>query len=84
MNCTHCRKPLRLSQWREQTRWKSCPHCSQADSEQHVYYPYPECYGTTPLRSTPEHPEGPQSHCQACRQKASPPVGQARRCDAFL
>ena len=39
----------------------------------HVFYRYPEDFGTTEKRSTSLNPDGPQSYCTKCRanQKAS-------------
>jgi phage FluMu protein Com len=70
MNCEHCGKPLNQSQYNATESLKSCPSCSTIDGHQHVYYEYPEQFGTTELRSTAPHPEGPQSHCNACRAQS--------------
>lgn len=66
-NCSHCGKPLNQSQYRKEKKYKSCPRCSQADGNQHIYYEYPQEFGITSLRSSPNSPEGAQSHCQVCR-----------------
>jgi hypothetical protein len=66
--CKHCGKPLNQSQYRRRDRtYKSCPRCSVEDGEEHIYYEYPSCFGTTPLRSTESTPDGAQSYCQLCR-----------------
>ena len=67
MACENCGRPLHRTQWEDQDRWKSCPRCSQAHGTEHVFYRYPDAFGTTPNRATDRHPEGPQSHCQRCR-----------------
>jgi hypothetical protein len=65
MTCKNCGKPLNETQYHDDL--KSCPNCSVNNGQEHVFYPYPEAYGTTPLRATSKHPDGPQSHCTACR-----------------
>ena len=62
-----CGQPLRRAQWAGKYIWKSCPGCSQAHGKEHVFYRYPDKFGTTPQRATGQHPEGPQSYCQRCR-----------------
>ena len=37
------------------------------NGKEHVYYEYPEHFGTTPKRASSKRPEGPQSHCESCR-----------------
>lgn len=78
MICPVCNKPLNLSQWKN--GYKSCPACSQ-NAGIHIFYKYPDAFGTTPLRATPNHPEGPQSHCEICRGGNSGPHSSAIRCD---
>ncbi len=65
MNCKHCNRPLNEAQYHNDL--KSCPNCSTQNGEEHVFYKYPEAFGTTPLRATSVRPDGPQSHCTACR-----------------
>ncbi len=72
MNCVHCHNPLNSSQFRNNGTLKSCPNCSTNNGQEHVYYPYPNAFGTTPLRASDRHPEGPQSYCVACRGGQSP------------
>lgn len=83
MNCTHCRRPLRNVQWREAEKWKSCPHCSTLHGSEHVFYPYPDAFGTTPARATQHHPEGPQSYCTPCRAGESGDLQKSRACSDF-
>lgn len=78
--CKHCGKALNQSQYRDGRNYKSCPHCSQADGKEHIYYPYPADFGTTPLRSTTGSPEGAQSHCQSCRGDNPPLHYGYKRC----
>jgi len=75
MNCTNCGKPLNKSQWNDEKTMKSCPACSQTHGTLHVFHDYPAAFGTTDKRASDEHPEGPQSHCTACRQGEKPPAG---------
>lgn len=67
MLCTACGQPLNISKYNDDRTMKSCPSCSQRNGSKHVFYPYPANFGTTPSRSTPNNPEGPQSHCTECR-----------------
>lgn len=77
MNCPICSKSLSQSQYR--SGYKSCPACSQ-NAGVHIFYKYPEAFGTTPLRATPNHPEGPQSHCENCRGGNVGPHSGALKC----
>lgn len=65
--CIICGQPLNKSQYSDDHQYKSCPKCSVNNGNEHVYYKYPESFGTTPLRSTSNNPEGPQSYCTPCR-----------------
>jgi len=67
MKCKSCAVELNLSQWNESESLKSCPNCSSHHGLEHVYFKYPNEFGNTPRRSTPKHPEGPQSYCSECR-----------------
>lgn len=73
MNCRHCSKPLNRQQFRADEKWKSCPKCSKEHGTEHVYYEYPDAFGTTEKRASAAHPEGPQSYCTACRTDGDPP-----------
>jgi len=46
MNFTHCNKPLNEGLFHGNL--KSCPNCSTRNGQEHVFYPYPEAFGTTP------------------------------------
>ncbi len=48
-------------------KFKSCPHCSDANGSEHVFHPYPAAFGKTPARKTARNPEGFQSYCYDCR-----------------
>lgn len=61
--CKYCGKPLNKSQYNDNETYKSCPRCSELNGEEHIYFPYPSCFGDTPKRSSDNHPDGPQSHC---------------------
>lgn len=71
MACSVCKRSLSRAQWSKDGTLKSCPSCSQANGSKHVFFDYPSKFGTTQLRSTPSHPEGPQSHCSDCRGKGT-------------
>ena len=65
MNCYSCGKPLNQAQFHNQL--KSCPRCSVKNTNEHIFYSYPQAFGNTPRRASSNHPDGPQSHCYACR-----------------
>lgn len=67
MECRHCHQPLNKSIFKRQRTLKSCPNCSANNGSEHIFYPYPDAFGTTPRRSSASNPDGPQSHCTACR-----------------
>ena len=67
MTCQNCSQALSVGQWSNDEAWKSCPRCSQEDGAQHVFHGFPGDYGKTTKRSSAAHPDGPQSHCNACR-----------------
>lgn len=81
-NCKICGRPLKESQWRENRNYKSCPKCSQDNGEVHVYYAFPEDFGTTEARVTLSNPEGAQSHCGICRNRANT-RGEQKLCSDF-
>ncbi|PSU59513.1 hypothetical protein C9I90_03295 [Photobacterium aphoticum] len=73
MTCTCCSKKLNVGMLQKRdpntgAKFKSCPHCSDANGGQHVYHPYPSSFGKTPARVTARNPEGYQSYCIACRR----------------
>lgn len=81
MKCKHCDKLLKLSQYKQNDTWKSCPNCSRANGQMHVFYRYPDKFGTTAQRSSPSHPEGAQSYCTCCRSDKVADLSQAKTCD---
>lgn len=81
MKCQHCDKPLQISQYKQNDTWKSCPKCSQDNGHVHIFHQYPEMFGTTPHRSSPQHPEGAQSYCTCCRGDKVADLSRARKCD---
>ena len=81
-NCKICGRPLKESQWREERNYKSCPNCSKENGQEHVYYEYPEHFGTTDARITSANPDGAQSHCAVCRGRAKV-HGDIRLCSEF-
>lgn len=83
MICKKCGLPLNISQYKENESYKSCPNCSKINGEEHVYFPYPDYFGTTPLRSSSSHHEGPQSHCQRCRGNGGGNYSDGRNCSDF-
>ncbi len=78
--CKHCKKALNHSQFRNERKLKSCPKCSKADGKEHIYYPFPSTFGTTPLRATPSIPDGAQSYCVSCRGNGTGPYAGYLRC----
>ena len=65
--CKVCAKKLNESQWRLGRSYKSCPKCSEANGSEHVFYEYPDNFGTTIHRVTSNNPDGAQSWCYKCR-----------------
>jgi hypothetical protein len=81
-NCIACRDALGKSLFAGNREWKSCPKCSSDTAEhdcEHVYYPYPEDFGTTDERASKPNPDGPQSYCIECRERGSR-SGKMLRC----
>lgn len=75
MSCNCCGKKLNVGMIQKQEpgtgkKFKSCPHCSDANGEQHVFHPYPSSFGKTPARKTAKNPDGYQSYCCDCRTLA--------------
>lgn len=68
--CPVCHRALRVAQYNEDQSLKSCPECS-GQSGQHVFYSNPSAFGVSDKRATPQHPEGIQSWCNACRDRGS-------------
>lgn len=81
-NCQYCGKPLNESQYRQNRAYKSCPKCSTEDAE-HIYYPYPDSFGTTPSRVSCNTPDGAQSYCTRCRSGDLGPFPGGRKCSDF-
>jgi hypothetical protein len=67
--CRACGERLNESQWSTSRTWKSCPKCSARDGSQHIFYEYPDAFGTTEHRVSEASPDGAQSYCEACRTK---------------
>ena len=80
MKCDVCNRELNLTQWSADESLKSCPGCSKSNGAQHVFFKYPEKFGTTSARSTPLHPEGPQSYCSDCRAESKVNLSNAVYC----
>ena len=76
MLCRICGKPLHESQYSENREYKSCPRCSVINGVEHIYFPYPEEFGTTEKRESINNPDGPQSYCVMHRsnKNASVPI----------
>ncbi|WP_318478030.1 hypothetical protein [Photobacterium leiognathi] len=70
MACNCCGKRLNIGMIQKNTgkKFKSCPHCSDANGGEHVYHPYPHSFGKTPARKTARNPDGYQSYCVDCRR----------------
>ncbi len=73
--CKHCGKPLSMSVYSKDGKYKSCPCCSEQNGNYHVFHRCPNDYGTTNKRSTSVHPEGIQSYCVDCRGQNPPQKG---------
>ncbi|WP_318436252.1 hypothetical protein [Photobacterium leiognathi] len=73
MACNCCGKRLNIGMIQKidpntGQKFKSCPHCSDANGGEHVYHPYPHSFGKTPARKTAKNPDGYQSYCADCRR----------------
>ena len=83
MACKCCQQPLNRGLIYKVDasgrRYKSCPHCSVANGEQHVFHPYPANFGKTPARVSARNPNGDQSYCIDCRQLAKGVASKAYR-----
>lgn len=75
MNCKHCGRDLSLSVYNDNKTMKSCPRCSQADGQYHVFHSYPSDFGVTDKRASSRSPEGAQSYCVNCRGDHPPRSG---------
>lgn len=64
--CSVCGKPLGVSCTR--MGLKSCPHCSETQTE-HVFYA-PLIFGRSEKRTSKNWPSGAQSWCTICRAGA--------------
>lgn len=71
MLCKMCGKPLNESQYSKDGRLKSCPRCSVINGIEHVYFRYPNEFGTTTKRESANHPDGPQSYCTNHRSNSN-------------
>ncbi len=78
--CRICGKPLNEAQYSEDRAYKSCPNCSTNEGI-HIFYKYPEGFGTTELRITQNNPEGGQSHCKSCRANKQPDKNERILCN---
>ena len=72
MSCTCCGRKLNIGMIQKidpatGAKFKSCPHCSDANGKEHVFHSYPASFGKTPARKTAKNPDGYQSYCSDCR-----------------
>lgn len=77
MICKHCGLPLDEAQ--ESGNYKSCPHCSQNDGTEHIFYPK-SSFGKTDRRITQNNPDGIQSWCTRCRGNEEGPYSNGIKC----
>lgn len=75
MICKHCGIDLDTSKYNVDRTLKSCPRCSRANGEYHVFHHYPANFGTSDKRSSSFSPEGAQSYCTNCRGDNPPQIG---------
>lgn len=73
MICKHCCDRLNVGMIHKvdpetRQKFKSCPHCSEANGNEHIFHPYPSAFGKTPARITAKNPSGNQSYCYDCRK----------------
>ncbi len=93
MVCSCCGKPLNRGLIYKTDpvtgqKFKSCPHCSDANGKEHVFHPYPSSFGKTPARKTARNPDGDQSYCTECRHLGKGEVSQVfqngRKCSDLI
>lgn len=72
MNCQACRTPLNQSVYNADKTKKSCPSCSKANGQFHVFHNFPSAFGTTEKRISNNDPIGAQSYCTICRGSNGP------------
>lgn len=77
--CAHCDQLLKRSQHRNDGTLKSCPRCSAFEGE-HVFYPYPQAFGSTGNAADPARD---QNDCSACRANARLPHSGGIHCSTF-
>lgn len=75
MSCTCCQVQLNSGMVHKRDastgeKYKSCPHCTEANGSVHVFHRYPSDFGFTPARVTASNPNGYQSYCKECRSLA--------------
>lgn len=79
MLCVYCGRQLSEAQDMNNGQ-KSCPKCSQLNTnKKHVYYPESD-FGHTDKRITRNNPEGIQSWCQKCRGENYGPHANGTEC----
>ena len=92
MSCVCCGKKLNVGMIHKTDpltgkKFKSCPHCSDANGSEHVFHPYPASFGQTPARKTKKNPDGYQSYCYDCRRLdkgvISPVYKSGRACSSL-
>lgn len=76
MKCEHCGEPLNKSVYSPGKTLKSCPRCSKANGQYHVFHAYPGDFGTTEKRVSRNSPDGAQSFCMTCRGDGVPKSGK--------
>ncbi|AUW38460.1 hypothetical protein DD565_04000 [Vibrio cholerae] len=93
MACSCCGKRLNVgtihkSDPKTGQKFKSCPHCSDANGGEHVFHSYPSSFGKTPARVTARNPDGYQSYCSDCRSLAKGVASHAypngRKCSDLI
>lgn len=85
MNCKNCSDPLNKGIFNSDRTKKTCPSCSQRNGSMHVFYDYPDAFGTTEKRATSKNPDGPQSYCTSCRgSKDEESTEQKYICDEVI
>jgi len=83
--CAHCRQQLNKSLYSADRAWKSCPLCSKVNGVEHVFYEYPNAFGTSDARISDEAPDGAQSYCITCRPRIrQEPTARSRACSVVI
>lgn len=70
MSCSVCNQKLNsgmIRKVKDGKKYKTCPHCTAQNGNEHVYHEYPSEFTTSERRKSSNNIEGWQSWCNSCR-----------------